>query len=451
MGRFEYPSPAVDFASERGRVRFGSISNVGGRPGTRPSSPGRRPWRDERVILRFERIFRQWVHVTLAIPSLARLRTNHRIAFGMTAAAAVALATWIGATAQQAERPIVVDAVALAALASFSLIRTAPVVPFVASLSAPLLASWAGGTGSDDPFLVLVLAASFGAGRFGRHRDLPYMAAGVLGLMSMNVTAPGPFAFPQQIVFPVVFIAAPWSLGAIVRRAVERETRAVGFAAELSASHSIDLQQATLRERLRVARELHDITAHTMNVVSIQAQVLRRRIEHGQRVEIDDVKAIEASARQAMTELRDMLGALRPAGVPAPSTSQPTIDHLPRLIEECRQSGQDVELEVVGAPREMSAGHSLTVFRIAQECLTNARRHGVAGPVRLTLGWSREHLQITVVNPSSVSSGNERFVDGIGLAGMRERVTICGGKLDVGPLKPGMWVVRVSLPTSTAT
>jgi signal transduction histidine kinase len=188
-----------------------------------------------------------------------------------------------------------------------------------------------------------------------------------------------------------------------------------------------------------------------MNVVSIQAQVLRRRIEHGHRVEIDDVRAIEASARQAMTELRDMLGALRPSGEPAPPTSLPSVDHLPRLIEECRQAGQDVELEVVGTPREMSTGHSLTAFRIAQECLTNARRHGALGPVRLTLGWEPDHLQITAINPSRVARGRQRFVDGIGLAGMRERVNICGGQLDVGPCEPGVWVVRASLPTSATS
>ncbi len=388
----------------------------------------------------------------LASPSLSLLRTNRTFAFGIAAVGVVALSTWIGAAAQHADRPILVASVALATLASFALLRTAPVVPFAAALGAPLIASWMGGTdGSDDPFLVLILAASFGAGRFGRYRDQPYVAAGVLALMSMNVAAPGPFAFPQQIVFPVLFIAAPWLLGAIVRRSGEREARAIGFAEELAESHSIDLQEATLRERLRVARELHDITAHTMNVVSIQAQVLRRRIEHGQRVEIDDVRAIEASARQAMTELRDMLGALRPSGEPTPPTSQPSVDHLPRLIEECRQAGQDVEFEILGTPREMPAGHSLTAFRIAQECLTNARRHGALGPVRLTLGWEPDHLQITAINTSRVARGRQRFSDGIGLTGMRERVNICGGQLDVGPHEPGVWVVRASLPTSPAS
>ncbi len=388
----------------------------------------------------------------LASPFLSHLRTNRTLAFGIAAAGVVALATWIGAAAQHADRPVLVASVALATLASFALLRTAPLVPFVASLAAPMIASSVGGTdGSDDPFLVLIFAASFGAGRFGRYREQPYVAAGVLALMSMNVAAPGPFAFPQQVVFPVGFIAAPWLFGVIVRRSGDREARAIGLVAELADSHSIDLQQATLRERLRVARELHDITAHTMNVVSIQAQVLRRRIEHGQPAAVDDVRAIEVSARQAMTELRDMLGALRPSGELVPPTSQPSVEHLPRLVEECRRAGQDVELEVVGTPREMPAGHSLTAFRIAQECLTNARRHGALGPVRLTLGWEADHLQITAVNPSRVTRGRQRISDGIGLAGMRERVSICGGQLDVGPREPGVWVVQASLPTSAAS
>lgn len=391
-------------------------------------------------------------HVKPVSPSLSLLRRDRTFAFGIAAAAVVALATWIGAAAQNADRPILTASVALVTLASFTLVRTAPVVPFAVSLGAPLVASWVGGTdGSDDPFLVLIFASSFCAGRYGRYRDQPYIATGALALMSMNVAAPGPFAFPQQIVFPVAFIVAPWLLGAIVRRSGEREARAVGFAAELAESHTIDLHQATLRERLRVARELHDITAHTMNVVSIQAQVLRRRIEHGQRVELDDVRAIEASSRQAMTELRDMLSALRPSGEPAPHTSQPSIDHLSRLIQECRLAGQDVALEVVGTPRAMPAGHSLTAFRIAQECLTNARRHGAPGQVRLALGWEPDHLTITAVNPSRVTHHQECFEEGIGLAGMRERVNICGGELDVGPREPGTWMVRASLPIPAAS
>lgn len=278
----------------------------------------------------------------------------------------VVLATWIGAASQHADHPFLMAAVALATLATFALLRAAPVVVLMASLGAPLLASWSGGKeGSDDPYLALIVIASYGVGRFARYRHQPYVAAGVLALTSLNVAAPGRFAVPQQLIFPMLITVAPWILGLVVRRAGEGEAEARDFAAGLAQTHRADLEEATLRERLRVARELHDITAHTMNVVSLQAQVLRRRHERGESIDIRDLHSLEASARQAMTELRQVLGALRTGGDHEPLVAERSVEQLPDLVEECRSAGQDIRLEITGEPGSLAAGASLTVFRVA--------------------------------------------------------------------------------------
>ncbi|MCX6397944.1 MAG: histidine kinase [Propionibacteriales bacterium] len=361
--------------------------------------------------------------------------------------AAVLMAAWIGASSQDAERPVLVVAVALVTLATFALLRRAPVVALVASLGAPLLSSWSGGAaGSDDPYLALIVVASYGIGRFARYRDQPYVAAGVLALMSFNVAAPGPFALPEQLIFPTLITVAPWVLGILVRRAREGELRAQDRASALEEVHRTDLEEATLRERLRVARELHDITAHTMNVVSLQAQVLRRRREDGQDIVIDDLRAIESGARQAMTELRQVLGALRPDGGSSLPGADRGIEDVPELVDQCRQAGQEIDVVVSGHPRSLPVGGSLAAYRVIQEALTNARRHGGPGTVRIEVSWLADRVRLLVRSPVAGGRSDREVSTGVGLVGMRERLHICGGQLDVGRLEPGTWVVRASVP-----
>jgi signal transduction histidine kinase len=360
--------------------------------------------------------------------------------------AVVLLAAWMGATAQDADRPVLATGLSLCSLGVLALLRRAPIASLGGSLVAPLVVSWAGGShGPDDVFLVLIVASSYGVGRYARDLDQPYIAAAVLGLTSMNVIAPGPFVVPQQVVFPVLATGVPWALGHVVRRAADRESRAVVFATELLHSRHADLEQATLQERLRVARELHDVTAHTMSVVSLQAQVLRRRLENGDAITVDEAAAVEISARQAMRELRQMVGVLRPSlDVVAPGPD-PTIEQLPSLVDECRRFGQDVEFVVDGTPRTVSAGLSLAGYRIVQECLTNARRHGLSGEVRVTVRWDADHLHVIAANGCAADPG-VTVVAGAGLTGIRERVTLFGGESQIGHLEPGLWVVRVQLP-----
>ena len=210
--------------------------------------------------------------------------------------------------------------------------------------------------------------------------------------------------------------------------------------------HRSDIEEATLREQLRVARELHDITSHTMNVVSLQAQVLRRRREDGQDILVDDLRAIETSARQAMTELRQVLGALRTKGDSSVGL-EPSIDHLPELVAQCQDAGQGIDFVVSGHPQPLTVGGSLAAYRTVQESLTNARRHGSSGTVQLRVHWRNDVVELFVRNPL-VGSPQASPRPGVGIVGMRERLSLCGGQLEVGPLEPRAWVVRATVPTA---
>lgn len=363
----------------------------------------------------------------------------------LTSVVVVLVATWMGASAEQSERPVIAVAISLGALSSMVFLRSAPIVSLACSFAGVALVSTAGGyDGPDDAFLVLILASSYAVSRYGRYRDQPYVVAGVLALTSLNLAGPGPVSLPQQLVFPFLIVAAPWAAGLLVRRAVERESRAAVFAEELELAHHSDLHEATLRERLRIARELHDVTAHTMSVVSLQAQVLRRRAERGLPISVEDAVAMEASAHQAMSELRQLVGVLRPAGDQQELSPEPSLDQLPALLDECRRAGQRVHLRVEGDPRSVSAGLSLSAYRIIQESLTNARRHGADRDLRLTVAWTAEALTLRAINvcsPSGVASG-----PGMGLTGIHERARLYDGEVEAGELEPGTWIVRARLP-----
>lgn len=379
-------------------------------------------------------------------PRLNALIAAPRTRAVVTTAIVVLLATWMGASAGQAERPVLAAGISLVALSTMGLLRSAPIVALAASFAALALMSTVGGfDGPDDGFLVLILASSYAVGRYGRYQDQPYVVAGILALTSMNFLAPGPVSFPQQLVFPLLVVVAPWAAGLLIRRAGERESRAVVFAEKLELAHDADLQEATLQERLRIARELHDVTAHTLSVVSLQAQLLRRRTERSEPISLAEAIAMESSAHQAMSELRQLVGLMRPAGDHHDLKPEPSLDQLPALLDECKRAGQHVEYTVEGAPRPIPAGLSLSAYRIIQESLTNARRHGSGNRLRLSIGWTGEALTLTAINPCSPGDRAEA-ARGMGLVGIHERARLYHGEVEAGPLEHGTWVVRARLP-----
>ncbi|HEY6890521.1 MAG TPA: sensor histidine kinase [Solirubrobacter sp.] len=220
---------------------------------------------------------------------------------------------------------------------------------------------------------------------------------------------------------------------------------ALGNARRLGGEVSeVRASQAALQERARIARELHDVVAHHVSTIAIQADTARLTTpgmppEGGERLE-----AIGQTARDAMTEMRRVLGVLRTedGGELAP---QPGLDRLGELLETARESGTPVRFVLDGRPAPLPPSVELTAFRIVQEALTNARRHAPGAPVEVSLLYGEDALLLVVRDHGPGPSGVESA--GQGLVGMRERVTMVGGELRTGAADGGGFSVEARLPT----
>jgi signal transduction histidine kinase len=282
-------------------------------------------------------------------------------------------------------------------------------------------------------------------------RYQPWAAAGVLLLLSVNVFEPGRDIEVADIVFPVVFTAAPWLLGLSVKVADERAATARAITEDVQRARDRDVRAAAAEERLRIAREMHDVVAHTISAVSLQAQAARLKAAAGQSVDPEELRAIESSAREAMTEMRGLLGVLRadneePGSPLAPASG---LDDLDRLVAEGRRAGQDIRFERAGERRPVAPFVDTAAYRIAQEALTNSRKHGT-GTTHLTVSQHDGVVAIEVDNPVADSNASEGAVgadEGHGLIGLRERVTMLGGDLDVGRAGD-RWRLRAVLPAA---
>ncbi len=366
------------------------------------------------------------------------------IAAALRPTAILLLTVWMAATTRGAARPALAVVIGVAAASTLWIQRRLPVVTLAAALGGVVAAgSLAGFGGPDDPFIVLILWASFGVGRYAPIRQQPWAAAGTLLFLSMNLFSED-LELPADVVFPVIFTALPWVLGLSVQLAKGGEGRARRLAHEVMESQEDLLRRATEDERLRLARELHDVAAHSMSTVSLQAQVLRRKVEAGTAASAGELRVIETSAQQAMAELRRVVGVLRPSGENAVLAPQPGIDDLSALVDECRRAGQRVETLITGQPRPLPPGLSLTAYRVVQEALSNARQHGGNGAVEVRARWHDRSLELRIAN--SIGRSERSVRNGHGVIGMGERAALYGGSFRAGPDESGRWVVEVQLP-----
>ncbi len=230
-------------------------------------------------------------------------------------------------------------------------------------------------------------------------------------------------------------VGVPFAIGRIVwnrRRRLDRER-------ELAAKDAVAL------ERSRIARELHDVVAHSMSVMVVQAgaarSVLRRDPEGAERA----LRSIEESGRTGLAELRRLLAA---GGEAEPSLApQPGVDRLDELLERMRATGLDVELVVEGQPRPLATSVDLSTYRIVQEALTNALKHGGDGVhARVGLRYDDGEITVEVVDDGRGPGTGDVDGGGRGLIGMRERVAFVGGDLETGARPGGGFVVRARIP-----
>ena len=216
-----------------------------------------------------------------------------------------------------------------------------------------------------------------------------------------------------------------WLVGALVRSQVQNlEQRRRGRAQRAA--------QAVAEERNRIARELHDVLGHSVSVMTVQASAVRRRLSPRQDVEREALETVEAVGREALSEMRRMVGVLRDPSAAADREPPPGLTQLDPLIAKFRTAGLPVQLAISGQPRPLAPGLDLTAYRLVQEGLTNALRHAVSPRcVEVIVAFGAEQLELAVRDDGDpVRSGVEA---GHGLLGMRERVAVYGGTLVARP------------------
>ncbi|MFM9589497.1 sensor histidine kinase [Streptomyces scabiei] len=204
-------------------------------------------------------------------------------------------------------------------------------------------------------------------------------------------------------------------------------------------------------ERGRIARELHDVVAHHMSVISVQAGLARFVFDSDAVMARGALSTIEETSGEALEELRRMLYVLREneRGNSDSAAPMPTLDRIGDLVERVRAGGVPVELSIAGSVRPLAPGVELCAYRVVQEALTNVLKHTRHAAAEVRLHYRRHHLAVSVVDGGEVAvSGNTPLGGGHGLIGMRERVMLYGGTISVGPRPEGGFEVRVTLPTS---
>jgi signal transduction histidine kinase len=295
---------------------------------------------------------------------------------------------------------------------------------------------------------IAILVAVYSVAAYGdRWVSLAGLAAAELGSAAVQLTQ-GSFQWPTPITNALV-IAAAWLLGHFVgvRRAY---TARLEQTAELERARAEQARQAVAEERLRLARELHDVVAHSISVIAVQsgvgAHVAKTQPEEAAKA----LAAIEVTSRAALTELRRLLGVLRqedePQGDLAPV---PGLADLDSLLAEVAKAGLAVRLQVEGRPAQLPAGVDLSAYRIVQEALTNVVKH--AGPARaqVAIRYRDHEVMVEVTDDgrgAAAPTGDGRARVGHGLIGMRERVAVFGGDLQTGPRPGGGFRVAARLP-----
>jgi signal transduction histidine kinase len=247
-----------------------------------------------------------------------------------------------------------------------------------------------------------------------------------------------------DIFFPGVFAAMLWLAGRAVRSRSRLTAELHEATVRVHEQREAEAHAAVAEERRRIAREMHDVVAHSVSTMVIQAGGARRILARDPARAVAAAALIERTGREALGEMRQLLGVLHAGENLAALTPQPTLLELDALAERSRAAGLPVEVTVDGERRELSPGVDLAAYRVIQEALTNALKHG-GGSATVHVRYEDEDLQVAITDTGS-GKASAVVGSGQGLRGMRERVRVCGGELHARPRPGGGFEVRAHLP-----
>jgi len=295
-------------------------------------------------------------------------------------------------------------------------------------------------------FLPLVVA-TYSVARWGRGRQPLVGAAFVAAALVFIDLAVPPLQGSNQIVFHWGVSILAWLAGFGLRRYARRWEAALRRAVDAEVAVAEQAMAAVLAERTRIARELHDIVAHSASMIVVQAGAAALIVEDDPPAVRTALATIRSTGTDALGEMRRLVTLLRESDEPHTLAPQPGLAGLSTLIEDARSHGLEAGLAVAGKPRDLPAGVDLAAYRIVQEALTNVRRHATASHVQVQLSYHPECVGIEITD-DGVGAGASASTrgGGHGLIGMRERAALYGGQLETGTAHGCGFTVRATLP-----
>jgi signal transduction histidine kinase len=300
--------------------------------------------------------------------------------------------------------------------------------------------------------VVLVAPVLLAFYSIGAYSPLPRAAVGLavgcaLTFLGYVTDSRSLSAWLENVVFAGLVAGSVWAGGVAVRINRGRAAQLADLAAQLEREREDKARLAVAAERTRIARELHDVVAHSISVIAVQAGSGRHTLEGDMQRARAALGAIESTARQALVEMRHLLGLLREDNEPATAAPLPGMSSHAELMDQARGAGLSVTVDFDGEPRALPAGIDVAAYRILQEALTNARKHAPGAQVAVRIGYGTHYFEIDV-RDHGAGTGAPRIIEGggYGLIGMRERVALYRGELDAGPQPDGGFRVHVRLP-----
>ena len=344
-------------------------------------------------------------------------------------------------------RPTVVAVpAALVAGAALYWRRAAPLLVVGATLGALAVESALGVSlhKTDYPML-MALVALYTAGAYLPLREAAAALAIAAGCIWISFAASQTNGH-SDFVFTLVVISAGWLVGRGMHGRTQQARELTERTRLLEREAEAERAAAVAEERRRIARDLHDVIAHSVSVMVVQAGAAEDIAERHQDGILEPIRAVQETGRAALVEISRLLGLLREDGAELGLAPQPRVDELGELVAQARAAGLPVRLHVEGTPRALPLGVDLSLYRIAQEALTNARKHG--GPsAEVVLRYRGREVELAIENEPGPARNGHR--GGHGLVGMRERVAVFGGSLEAGPRPDGGFRVQARLPLET--
>ena len=297
-------------------------------------------------------------------------------------------------------------------------------------------------------------AAAFGSRRWRTWVIGAFILIEIIAIMALAIVYPEsrwlqdtPLGQFLTYLLNLFLFGTAWWVGELFRSRREREADLKERTEQLKIEREENARRAVLDERVRIARELHDVVAHHVSVMGIQAGAARKVLNKQPDKANEALSTIEASSRQAIGELHRLLGFLRPNNQVEGVSPQPSLKYLDTLVKEIRNSGLPVEIKIIGKEQTIPESIDLSAYRIIQEALTNTLKHAGPAKATVTLKYLHDMIELDISdNGKGEIPNREKRPGGRGIIGMKERASLHGGELETGNIPGGGFFVRAKLP-----